>query len=227
MFRLTGEDELPYGMWPRLLFAWICTEVERTGLPKVVLGASLNEFLQHLGVNASHREGQWISTTGLCDQMRCFFSCGVGLQISTEFEETSWRHVIAALKDSLWVANDPAKVPFWTSSITVDDPLFREIMSHPVTLDVGALAAAVGSLLRLDLFLLLTYRMHDPTAPVVQIPWDELRQHFRPELEADTTQIVGDLSTAISRELRVLKAAWPALDYQVTDSHLEIRSRYG
>ena len=218
----TAETSLPYGVWPRLLFAWICTEVEQERSPRVLLGESLHQFLQQVGVPGSHQEGRWASTTGLCDQLRYSFSCVVTLEICDELNESRMTHAIAAIRDLRWEADDPAQDLLWTSSIEVDDPLFREIMSHPVALEVDVLAAAVGTLLRLDLFLLLSYRMHNLRTPV-QIPWEELRQHFGPELEDGTTEIGGDLPTAASRELGVLRAAWPALDYEVTDSWLEIR----
>ncbi|MCY4638506.1 MAG: replication protein RepA [Acidobacteria bacterium] len=218
----TVSKHLPYGVWPKLLFAWICTEIERTGSPKVLFGESLNQFLQQVGVTGSHQEGRWASTTGLCDQMRYFFSCVVGLKVSDELNTSSMTHTTAAVADLRWEADDPTQNLLWTTSIEVHDPLFREIKSHPVALEVEVLAAALGSLLRLDLFLLLTYRMHDLTMPV-QIPWEELRQHFGPELEEGATEIAGNLPAAVSCELGVLSAAWPALDYVVTDGWLEVR----
>ncbi len=213
---------LPYGVWLRLLFAWICTEVERTGSPKVLFGESFNQFLQQVGVTGSHQEGRWASTTGLCDQMHYFFDCFVDLRVSDELNESGMTHTTAARTILQWEADDPTQDLLWTASIKVGEALFSEIKSHPVALEVEVLAAALGSLLRLDLFLLLTYRMHDLTMPV-QIPWEELRQHFGPELEEGATEIAGNLPAAVSRELGVLSAGWPALDYVVTDGWLEVR----
>ena len=54
-FNATDPDYgLPYGVYPRLLFAWICTEAVRTKTPRLVLGRSLNEFLTTLGIKSSN-----------------------------------------------------------------------------------------------------------------------------------------------------------------------------
>ena len=59
-FNATDPDYgLPYGVYPRLLFAWICTEAVRTKTPRLVLGRSLNEFLTTLGIKSSNSRGNW------------------------------------------------------------------------------------------------------------------------------------------------------------------------
>ena len=41
---------LPFGNLPRLLLAWVCTEAVRTQHRELVLGRSLYEFMQRLGM---------------------------------------------------------------------------------------------------------------------------------------------------------------------------------
>ena len=43
-------NKLPYGNFPRLLLAWLCTEVVRTGSRELVLGRSLSGFMRTLGI---------------------------------------------------------------------------------------------------------------------------------------------------------------------------------
>ena len=45
-----GLNKLPYGNIPRLLLAWVCTEAVRTQSRELVLGASLSEFMDKLGM---------------------------------------------------------------------------------------------------------------------------------------------------------------------------------
>ncbi|MCY3641713.1 MAG: replication protein RepA [Gammaproteobacteria bacterium] len=45
-----GESRLPYGNISRLLLAWVCTEAVRTKSRELVLGRSLNEFMEKLGL---------------------------------------------------------------------------------------------------------------------------------------------------------------------------------
>ena len=46
----SGETKLPYGNFPRLLLAWVCTEAVRTQSRELILGKSLSEFMRALGV---------------------------------------------------------------------------------------------------------------------------------------------------------------------------------
>ena len=50
-------NQLPYGNFPRLLLAWLCTEVVRTGSRELVLGRSLSGFMRTLGILSSDSGG--------------------------------------------------------------------------------------------------------------------------------------------------------------------------
>ena len=49
-------NKLPFGNLPRLILAWLCTEVVRTGSREIVLGKSLSGFMRALGVYSSSAE---------------------------------------------------------------------------------------------------------------------------------------------------------------------------
>ena len=73
---IAGADcKLPYGNLPRLLLAWVCTEVVRTQSRHLTLGPSLAEFMRKLGVYNSGGRPQ----TRLRNQMRRLFSATVQL----------------------------------------------------------------------------------------------------------------------------------------------------
>ena len=48
-----GGNKLPYGNFPRLILAWLCTEAVRTQSRVLVLGRSLAKFMKTLGVYSS------------------------------------------------------------------------------------------------------------------------------------------------------------------------------
>ena len=52
-----AETKLPFGNIPRLLMAWVCTEVVRTRCRELVLGRSLAEFMRTLGILSSDSGG--------------------------------------------------------------------------------------------------------------------------------------------------------------------------
>ena len=45
-----GGNKLPFGNLPRLLLAWLCTEAVRTGSRVLILGSSLSDFMDKLGM---------------------------------------------------------------------------------------------------------------------------------------------------------------------------------
>ena len=48
-----GGNKLPYGNLPRLLLAWVCSEVVRTRSRVLILGKSLSEFMRTLDIYSS------------------------------------------------------------------------------------------------------------------------------------------------------------------------------
>ena len=73
-----GGNKLPFGSLPRLLLAWVSSEAVRTQSRELVLGRSLAEFMQTLGIyhNSGGRGGV---QTRLRNQMDRLFSASVQL----------------------------------------------------------------------------------------------------------------------------------------------------
>ena len=74
----SGETKLPYGNIPRLLLAWVCTEAVRTQSRKLILGASLAEFMRKLDIS-NDSGGSRGERTRLRNQMDRLFSVSVSL----------------------------------------------------------------------------------------------------------------------------------------------------
>ena len=73
-----GLNKLPYGILPRLLLAWVCSEAVRTQRRELVLGRSLYEFMRKLGMD--DRSGSVLGDrTRLKNQMSRLFSTTVAL----------------------------------------------------------------------------------------------------------------------------------------------------
>ena len=54
----SGETKLPFGNFPRLILAWVCTKAVRTQSRELVLGRSLAKFMKTLGVYTTSGETQ-------------------------------------------------------------------------------------------------------------------------------------------------------------------------
>src|SRR5258707_259054 len=66
---------LPYGVYPRLILAWLVTEAVKTKVPQLILGSSLTAFMSGLGLKTTG--GRWGTIWRLRDQIRRLFSASV------------------------------------------------------------------------------------------------------------------------------------------------------
>ncbi|MDQ3185279.1 MAG: replication protein RepA, partial [Pseudomonadota bacterium] len=73
----------PYGTIPRLLTYWMTTEAIRTKTPRLVLGDTLSEFMEGLGLD--HRgKGPRSDRIRLEEQMRRLFAARISFESSVE-----------------------------------------------------------------------------------------------------------------------------------------------
>ena len=205
----TGEYKLPHGSNPRLILAWISTEVVRTGSREIVLGRSLSEFMRRLGISSTDGRGQ----ARLRNQMKRLFNCSVQLNYTAGERETSATALVAELTDFWWNPKRPDQTGLWESKVRLSEAFFNEIVSHPVPLDLTTLKALKRSPLGLDLYLWLTYRtftLHDP----LRLTWRLLYSQFGTDpAKASDKFTVRSFREKVLRELKKIKLAWPELNY--------------
>ena len=72
-----ATPKLPYGSLARLLMAWVSTEAVRTQSPELVLGHSLTEFMNDLGIKHTDSAGRRGERTRLRNQMDRLFNAAV------------------------------------------------------------------------------------------------------------------------------------------------------
>ena len=214
-----GLNKLPYGILPRLLLAWVCSEAVRTQRRELVLGRSLYEFMQKLGMD-SHSGGARGDRTRLRNQM----------------ESALWLHGVAG---SMRTHQAPrGLVPSWPismnfggtvatgrsrvveSTIRLGEEFFNEIIAHPIPLDLNVLKRLKRSPLGLDLYLWLTYRTFRLKTPLT-LAWKQLYRQFGVDpAKATEKYTVRDFRAACLRELKKIKRAWPGLHYHTVTGGL-------
>ena len=205
-----GDNKLPYGNLPRLILAWISTEVVRTRSRVIVLGPSLAKFMKTLGVYSS---GGGRDQIKLRNQMRRLFGCTVQLSYKEGNEEQFVNSPIAARGKYWWNPDNNSALPGWNSTIVIGEDLFNEIIRHPVPLDLTTLTALKRSPLGLDLYLWLVYRTFALRAPL-RLSWPTLYRQFGVDpSRANDNRTVQDFRKDCLRELKKIKLAWPDLNY--------------
>ena len=205
-----GGNKLPYGNFPRLILAWLCTEAVRTQSRVLVLGRSLAKFMKTLGVYSS---GGGRDQSKLRNQMRRLFGCSVQLSYKEENLERFVNSYIAESGEYWWNPQRPEQPSLWDSKIELSEKFFNEIIWHPVPIDMNTLTALKRCSLGLDLYLWLTYRTFTLRAPL-RITWRQVYRQFglHPAKASDKRTVQNFRSQAL-RELKKIKLAWPELNY--------------
>ena len=96
------DSKLPFGNFPRLLLAWVCTEAVQTQSRELVLGRSLSDFMRALGL-----EPVGGVRTRLRNQMRRLFSAHVQLVYEDEHGEARVSSSVADRTELWWNERKP------------------------------------------------------------------------------------------------------------------------
>lgn len=211
----TSPDRgLPYGNLPRLLLAWISTEVVRTGERELVLGHSLAEFMRKLGL-WGRSGGERGDRTRLRNQMERLFHAAVWMGYRDQRRSTSVASVIASRTDFWWDTRKPDEPVLFESTIRLGEDFYNEILAHRVPFDMHVLKALKRSPLGLDLYMFLTWKTFGLQKPL-RLEWPGLYRQFGSDpAKAGNRLAVNSFRAACLRELKKIKVAWPGLQYEI------------
>ena len=145
--------------------------------------------------------------------MRRLFSAHVQLVYEDEHGEARVSSSVADRTELWWNERKPDQSSLWDSKIELSEKFFKEIINHPVPIDMNTLTALKRCSLGLDLYLWLTYRTFTLRAPQ-QLTWRQLYRQFGadPTKSSDKETIKFFRRQAL-RELKKIKLSWPGLNY--------------
>ena len=211
----SSASKLPFGNLPRLLLAWVCTEAVRTQSRVLILGSSLSDFMDKLGMAPVGG-----ARTRLRNQMDRLFNAHVSLIYEDEYGKATVNSLIADSTAFWWNPRRPDQPSLWDSKIELSEKFFNEIIRHPVPLDLNTLTALKRSTLGLDLYLWLTYRTFALRAPL-RLTWPQLYRQFgaHPDKASDNNTVQA-FRYKVLRELKKIKLAWKDLNYSTAPGML-------
>lgn len=222
-FKLTiladSDIGLPYGSIPRLLMAWITTEAVRTKEKEIILGETLSEFMEKLGLVPTG--GRWGSITRLREQMQKLFSAAISC---TYDDGKNWaiQHVHPVTKANLWWnPKTPEQATLFDSSITLGDEFFKEAINSPVPIDLRVIKSLKQSPLALDIYCWLTYRS-SYLKKVTEIPWYSLQTQFGSGYPSDV-QGLRNFKKAFLRELKKVLLFYREAKVEPVEDNLILR----
>lgn len=164
---------LPYGNIPRLLLIWIATEVTLKKERILVLGSSLNNFLNKLNLGRSSG-GHTGNATRFKEQMKRLFSAKISC-INDSKQAWEVENIILADKASIWWNND--ELSSYKTNLILSERFYNDLLRCPVPINLNAIHAIQNSPLSIDIYCWMTYRFSYLKSPAL-IPWELLRLQF-------------------------------------------------
>lgn len=212
---IVEQAGIPYGVYPRLVLAWITTEAVRTSNRTLCLGGSLTAFMNELGLTATGGEKGTIPL--LREQMSRLFRARITIDRHVEHGMDQTYLQVADRTKLWWDPVDPEEVVKVNSTIKLSDDFYHLITERPVPLDMRALQVLKTSPLGLDLYAWLTYRVSYMKHEAV-IPWTALEAQLGSDY-ADTK----NFTRKVKRELKRIKLVWPELEYRTPRGRLVLK----
>lgn len=177
----------PYGSYPRLILAWLATEVVRNknsdkASRTIQLGDSLVQFMEGLGKRGV-TGGARGTITLLKSQMQKLFSAQIA--VTTDPTAANWKNTGFRIADetsleSFWDPSNPHQQSLWQSEIILTERFYENILKNPVPVDIRIVKSLASSALAMDIYCWLTYR-YSFMEKQTKVPWEALMQQFGSE----------------------------------------------
>ena len=206
---------LPYGTVPRLLLCWLTSEAVRTQQREVELGDSMSSFMGELGLVPTG--GRWGSIARLKDQTRRLFSSTVNALYEDGNETAILNQNIADKASLWWDPKSPDQAALWRSTVTLGEQFYREVIEHPIPIDLRAIRALKRSPMALDAYCWLTYRASYAKKPAT-IPWGALAMQFGSDYGR-----LRDFRAAFIAEMRKVATVYQGAQFEVSDIGLIVK----
>ena len=206
---------LPYGTVPRLLLAWLTTEAVKTQSRELELGDSMASFMAELGMSPTG--GTRGDITRLKNQTARLFASTVSATYRDSGKQAEMGYRLADKSLLWWDAKQPEQIALWRSSVTLTDSFYREIIEHPVPVDMRAIKALKRSPMALDIYCWLTYRASYAKKPS-SIPWEALAMQF-----GSNYAQLRQFKAAFLTELRKVVTVYGKVQVEPTDGGLLVK----
>lgn len=200
----------PYGVIPRLILIYLCSEVVRTKSRFVPLGNSMSHFMTEVGIS-DVSGGRWGTIPRFKDQLRRLLQAKIDFTYDSEQVE-AYENASIAKRVVLWWENSPPdQETLFESYVKLDYDFVERICSHPVPLDKRMVGALQKSPLALDLYFWLNHRVTWLKADQ-RISWKALAQQM-----GSAYTDVNNFKKAAQKELQLIKVLWP--DLKIESAH--------
>lgn len=169
------EVGLPYGTKPRLIINHINKKALISQTPEIEIESSLRGFMQRIGCDTNGR-----GYTAIKDQLTRFSasSMTIGRTEPDGSASTSYGRIVDKQITFFENDNDSQRV-LWPNTVKLSDDYFASLKNHAVPLNEDALFIIKDSSLEMDLYSMLSERLHRiPVNKPQFLPWQTLYQQY-------------------------------------------------
>ena len=198
---------IPFGVYPRLFIAYLCSEAVRTGSPRVSAGHSLSDFIRKLGLGV--RGGSRGTIARLRDQIARVSRATIDWSYSDDEMDLNQGIRPIEISATFWDPHRPDQTCLWPSWFELNYRFFEELMRAPVPLDMRLMLelARQSRPLCMDVYQWLTYRQHrynERGGKPTVIPWASLAGQF-----GGSYTRLRAFREAFVEALRIVQVAYP------------------
>jgi len=185
-------DAYPFGLYPRLILAYLATEAVTKQTPHVSVGNSLNEFMASLGL---YKDG--LTRRRFKDQVARLTGASLTVKHARPATAAGQMHradfYTVADSVNVWVPASDApedveafeNVPdvvgerlIWPDMVHLSTTFYFDLAARAVPVDTRALRALSPWPMAMDVYVWLTWRLHKLSSRSRPIPWGQLAEQF-------------------------------------------------
>lgn len=200
---------IPYGVYPRLILAYLITQAVRTKSPEIFLGKTFREFLDLVGIKDGGKQYKQV-----LKQINRTTSANFSWTYKKEKMWSRTNIQVSHQSQLWWNPKSPNQQSLWESKIKLNTDFFNEIIRNAVPLDFRVLRVFKNSPLGLDLYMFLSWRTFNLKDPAF-ISWEGLH-----------TQLGGqygnlkEFGRDCRKHLKRIQAFWPELNVKAVRGRL-------
>jgi len=202
---------VPYGVHPRLLLGYVTTWAHRYNDPHVVIDECFDDFLRHFNFDPVPRSAR-SPRMKMLEQAEKLFTCSVRIQRKSErgdVDELARKNINVASEYRFYTKTSSGGGHESSASIVLGDEFFKNIIDHPVPIDVNvmrvlAVGGGPGAAMRLDLYSWLaheSWKINNGVSKPRLVTWYNLMDQFGTVYKKAS---VGNFGAAVKRQLKAI-----------------------
>ncbi len=216
------EYGLPYGLIPRILMIWICTEAKLTKSSKLFLGKTQNDFIKKLGITPTG--GKNGSINRVKKQIMKLFHSTITLTYNQD-NTHKFNKLTIVDKGILFYGKDIKCKSFWNSNITLSDKFYKEIRNTSLPIDINVIKS-MRSPLAIDIYIWLTWRTRIiKNRKGVLISWKNLKLQFGSNYYNDNKGLLNFKKEFIKRLIDVC-FFYPHVNVAILNLGIKLKNSY-